>query len=415
MSDMGSPELRPFQREIATSFFELAAQRALVVMPTGAGKSVLAAAVISETNPPGPFLVIAPSPTTMQWVDRLSRWGIRSSPLNSRTLGDFHDYRNRIVHGQGSPQAIAWVCSFAYAGRKSVAAKIREMPWRLVVIDEAHRADLGGESAVAELVRRSPAVLGLTATPTWDPARFDMVRLDGGGQEAVLRAPDPVVVKVAPTAAELSFVERFFQLAEQAVAEELPTSVRPSPIEGREGILPAIYELEKVDRLFGQLLGPSAEPDQRGAGQEWLDRVRLLLAEGYSLELPDTRTRAIVDSCAQAPRSTVLIGRTIALLSTLQRGLEDAGIPYLQVTASFAEDERRNAALQGTERGLLLVVAEASASESLLEGRERMVHADLPNEAAIQRRAELLRVPSRARPSIIVRWDRVDAALGRTR
>jgi superfamily II DNA or RNA helicase len=135
------PELRPYQ-EAALCAWEIAGRRGTVVLPTGAGKTRLAAAVVARTGLS--TLCLAPTRVLVnQWREALRAGGA----TNVGQLGDgIHDVRRITVATTASARLHAERHGTAFA---------------LLVVDEAHHH--GTTDETLELYT-APYRLGLTAT-----------------------------------------------------------------------------------------------------------------------------------------------------------------------------------------------------------------------------------------------------------
>lgn len=166
--------LRPYQRESLDALYghwNGGGGNGLIVLPTGAGKALVIAALVRETLTQWPDLRIAMVTSTKELIaqnakELLGYWpgapvGIYSAGLGRR------DTRSRIL----------------FCGIQSVHNKARQIgPFDLVIVDECHliprSADTGYGRFLSDLRDATPdmRVVGLTATPF----RLDSGRLDKG-------------------------------------------------------------------------------------------------------------------------------------------------------------------------------------------------------------------------------------------
>jgi superfamily II DNA or RNA helicase len=139
------PELRWYQRD-AVSAWRDAGDRGVVVLPTGAGKTVVALAAIAELAVS--TLILVPTRILLdQWVRALeAAW-----PHPVGRLGD-GDYRVAPVTVATYASAITW------------APRIGDR-FGLVIVDEAHHVGAWCPSEILEMLV-APSRLGLTATPS---------------------------------------------------------------------------------------------------------------------------------------------------------------------------------------------------------------------------------------------------------
>jgi superfamily II DNA or RNA helicase len=146
-SPWSAVELRPYQ-EAALWAWELAQRRALVVLPTGSGKTRLAVAAMARTGSSALCLV----PTRMllaQWIQQIAR--AYAGPIG--------------CYGDGAHDlAAVTVATFESAYRQMDRLGNR---FDLLVIDEAHHFGCGFRDEALEM-SIAEARLGLTATPPRD-------------------------------------------------------------------------------------------------------------------------------------------------------------------------------------------------------------------------------------------------------
>lgn len=141
------PALRPFQRD-AVAAWRATMRRGTVVLPTGAGKTVVAMAAIAQSQ--RSTLVVVPTLDLMaQWRRRLAEAFALNPDDIGLVGGGSHDIRELTVSTYDS----AWAHMQHFGNR-----------FGLVVFDEVHH--LCSESyAVAARMCLAPYRLGLTATP----------------------------------------------------------------------------------------------------------------------------------------------------------------------------------------------------------------------------------------------------------
>jgi Fanconi anemia group M protein len=168
---------RDYQVALATACLEA---NTLVVLPTGLGKTVIAALVAAECieRPPTRMLMLAPTrPLCLQHEARFRSW-LRGPPSTVAVTGKRRSKERRALESSAAvviatPQVVA---NDLAAGRFDLAG------FSLVVFDEAHRAvgdyqyvDVG--RAIKSLPsERRPLVLGLTASPGHEEERITEVR-----------------------------------------------------------------------------------------------------------------------------------------------------------------------------------------------------------------------------------------------
>lgn len=150
-------KLRPYQVEpvrIAIDFFRREnPDPALIIMPTGSGKSILAAEVAAAC--PDPILVVQPTKELLE--QNLEKYRLLCGDLAPAGVYSASFGKKQIDH-----------VTFATIGSiKSCGARFRELGFKKMLIDEAHLYPRKEESMLGEFLRDSGIrhVLGITATP----------------------------------------------------------------------------------------------------------------------------------------------------------------------------------------------------------------------------------------------------------
>lgn len=161
-------DLNPHQVEAALFAFRSPFSKgAILADEVGLGKTIEAGLLLSQkwAERKRRLLVILPANLRKQWSQELSdKFFLPSVILESRTFNEF------IRAGSLNPfmQESVVLCSYQFARAKE--AYVRQSPWDLVVVDEAHRLRnvYKGSSKIALSIKNSvaayPKVL-LTATP----------------------------------------------------------------------------------------------------------------------------------------------------------------------------------------------------------------------------------------------------------
>jgi Fanconi anemia group M protein len=197
-------EPRDYQTMIAEECLD---RNTLVVIPTGLGKTVIAALVIAErlALARGKALFLAPSrPLVDQHADRLR------SVLNTESVA--------CLTGTDSPRSRAgrWGSRRILAATPQVGLNDLRKGWlphdlSVVVFDEAHRAV--GDYAYVDLARelrvRYPKALflGLTASPGHEAEHIDEVRRNLFIRNVVLRSRDDPDVAPFVQATDIDWIE----------------------------------------------------------------------------------------------------------------------------------------------------------------------------------------------------------------
>lgn len=149
--------LRPYQSEAvrkAIGFFRMdSPEPSLMVMPTGWGKSLLAAEVAAAC--PDPILVVQPTKELLE--QNLSKYRLLCGDLAPAGIYSASFGKKQIDH-----------VTFATIGSiKSIGGQFRSLGFRKMLIDEAHLYPRKERSMLGEFLRDSGIrhVLGMTATP----------------------------------------------------------------------------------------------------------------------------------------------------------------------------------------------------------------------------------------------------------
>ncbi|MEA2061380.1 MAG: DEAD/DEAH box helicase [Thermodesulfobacteriota bacterium] len=96
----------------------------------GIGKTMQALAMLIKHAPQGPSLVIAPTSVCANWIDEANRF---APSLNPVLFGG--NKRKKILKDIGSFDVV--ICSYGLIQQKKGAAMLSEVPWQMVVLDEA--------------------------------------------------------------------------------------------------------------------------------------------------------------------------------------------------------------------------------------------------------------------------------------
>ncbi|MCW5867482.1 MAG: DEAD/DEAH box helicase family protein, partial [Candidatus Eremiobacteraeota bacterium] len=165
----GKIKLREYQVEAVAAIEDAleTRRRALLVLATGLGKSVVAGEVISRwllLNPQDPILVVATMKDLVQQLER-SVW--RHLPKMFST---------QVLTGGSKPTSFEGV-TFATLQSTGLLSEIGYRP-ALLIVDETHH--LGSDGQMVELLERhsSAAQVGLTATP-WRGDGYDVSQYFG--------------------------------------------------------------------------------------------------------------------------------------------------------------------------------------------------------------------------------------------
>ncbi|MFQ5873790.1 MAG: SNF2-related protein, partial [Dehalococcoidia bacterium] len=161
-------DLNPHQIEAALfAFRNPFSHGAILADEVGLGKTIEAGLLLSQkwAERKRRLLVVVPANLRMQWSQELAdKFYLPSVILENRSFNDFIRSRNLNPFQQGA----IIICSYQFA--RKMESCLRQTPWDLVVIDEAHRLRnvYKPSSKIANAIKQAvapfPKVL-LTATP----------------------------------------------------------------------------------------------------------------------------------------------------------------------------------------------------------------------------------------------------------
>jgi superfamily II DNA or RNA helicase len=189
-------DLLPFQFEPALAMALDGVPRVLIADAVGLGKTIQAGLVILELRLrrlADRVLILTPAGLRHQWARELRRrFRLACAVLDAPALADLHARLPSTVNPWSvSPLVIA---SLDFVKRPDVERGAADVPWDLVVVDEAHLAAPGTlrREAVRRLTSASPHVVLLTATPhAGDDAAFAALSALGGVSFARTRSRTP--------------------------------------------------------------------------------------------------------------------------------------------------------------------------------------------------------------------------------
>lgn len=153
-------ELRPYQRAAVDGLWSYLAEKRgrapLIVAPTGAGKSLILAAICREWLESDPRVQIVVATHVKELVEQnaeklCSLIGPGAVGVHSAGLGR-RDVDQRVIVG----------------GVQSLVSRVEELgPRHVIIVDEAHRVPRDGEGQYRALLKalRARVLVGLTATP----------------------------------------------------------------------------------------------------------------------------------------------------------------------------------------------------------------------------------------------------------
>ncbi|MHA1324478.1 MAG: DEAD/DEAH box helicase [Candidatus Helarchaeota archaeon] len=153
-----SIKLRTYQQEALECWLQL--KRGIIIMPTGAGKTILAIKIIESVN--SPTIIVVPTLALLQqWKEELRVFNIR--------IGEYSGVQKEI-----QPITVATYDS-AYLNAEKLGNK-----FKCIIFDEVHHLPAERYRQIAEM-SVAPYRLGLTATyEREDGAQVELNRLIGG-------------------------------------------------------------------------------------------------------------------------------------------------------------------------------------------------------------------------------------------
>ncbi len=154
--------------------------RFLLADDPGAGKTIMAGLLLKELKLRGVInyvLILTPAPLTIQWQDELySKFDETFEIVNSEMVG------NQLA-GNVWDRYRQCITSLDFAKQDKVVQSLEQIPWDLVIIDEAHKCSARTQGEKVAKTRRyqlaerlsasAERILLLTATPhSGDPSQF---------------------------------------------------------------------------------------------------------------------------------------------------------------------------------------------------------------------------------------------------
>src|SRR6266446_3380811 len=154
--------------------------RFLLADDPGAGKTIMAGLLLKELKLRGVItyvLILTPAPLTIQWQDELySKFDETFEVVNSDMVGNRLAGNIWVRHRQ-------CITSLDFAKQEHVMQSLEQIPWDLVIIDEAHKCAARTQGEKVAKTRRyqlaerlsvsAERILLLTATPhSGDPSQF---------------------------------------------------------------------------------------------------------------------------------------------------------------------------------------------------------------------------------------------------
>ena len=380
--------MRPYQEDFINAFEKLRPQVAQLVGPTGVGKGVVGAYIADRWSAEGPVLVLSPGGLVTQWADRIralqrSRGGTE--------LRDVVELRRGGGVRDGEPSAgTVYVAPMESWRRSGLGRLLKGVEFRLIVIDEAHRLAISGESLGDSLylfTSHANALLLMTATPL--PGMFDGIpRFEMSHDEAIgLGRLQPIYLQVEPSTAEKMFMAEVEAWASSSrgwlwayvrrVAAASPIAAWPL-LERIAASAPGEVEIIEDGVSRYAKVGHMGEPALAAA-----------IEAGERLESPDSKSRAALKVAEGISGPVAIVcgleedRRVIELTAQTSRAIES-------VTPDMEVDERLAASDRIRSAGGLLLVSDGALSGPLVANFEAMIYRDAGlSQRALQQRLAL--------------------------
>ncbi|MEW5982319.1 MAG: helicase-related protein [Acidobacteriota bacterium] len=186
-------DLLPYQLEPAIAVALDGASRVLIADGVGLGKTIQAGLIVAELRLrrlADRVLVLTPAGLRHQWAREFRRrFRLPCTIMDAPALSALRATLPATVNPWSVPAVV--VASIDFVKRPDVEPGAAEVPWDLLVLDEAHLAAIGTARrlVVQRLAGRTPHVVLLTATPhAGDDGAFEALCALGGGRPARARA-----------------------------------------------------------------------------------------------------------------------------------------------------------------------------------------------------------------------------------
>jgi superfamily II DNA or RNA helicase len=433
-----SVRVMPYQFEPALAIFRHAATRVLIADAVGLGKTIQAGLILVELiarTEGHRALVLVPAGLREQWSAELeAHFGIAATTADAAWLARTAAERPAHVNPWSLPGT--YIASHDFVKRPEALMPLEEVPWDLVVVDEAHAATSGTDrrAAIHAIASRALRVVLLTATPHADDpdelcALCGIGRLGEADRGPTIFARtrmevDPVpprrssALSVAPSDSEA----RMHRLLEQYSTEVWREATargddraRLASIVLRKRSLSSAGSLAVSIRRRLELLAAEPQPaawqlnlplaGEDVPGDE--EPVSLLGAPGLSnvkLELrwlgaigeaagaaarAETKTRFLMRLLRRLREPVIVFTEYRDTLSRLQLRLAAAGIRPLALHGGLSPSERSLIVRRFSAGGETLLATDAAAEGLNLHRTCRtLIHYELPwNPARLEQRA----------------------------
>lgn len=420
----GIAKLLPHQQRFFDEFQALRPQRAILAWPVGVGRTFVAATLADLLSREGLVLIVTPAGTVPHWADQVRELQ-RSNPSgHERTVTVVDRESNSYLQGlrnvaaQASPFALSHdviVISVERAVRQGMAELLPMIPWRIVVVDEAHRLveSARGTKLAEALTEDAQSILAI-APRSERMLPFPGARLFEWDENAATSLKRPVrhhPIWALPTATERDFIESLQRWVIASPTRDRKMALRLAVLNPMAAISflerlavhrdeAAEYHLDEVDSVIS--LQPTRETSES---------VGRLLELGDLLEPPGSKTLRTIDVIAESTPSdqpALVVATLMQDVTAVEQGVRLAGRIVESVSAKMEPDERLAAAERIRRRHGVLVASDASLSGPLATGFDFVIHRDsgLGGAGLDRRLARLPNVDHRRRPvnNLVVVW-----------
>jgi superfamily II DNA or RNA helicase len=414
-------DILPYQLEPALAIVEGRGSRVLIADEVGLGKTIQAGLIMTELRARGAaprILVLTPAGLRDQWADELARrFDLHFSIIDAREAVRLRSERPVGVNPWTTePLAIA---SIDYIKRPEVAPAVAEMPWDMVVVDEAHHVADGTarRDAVSSVCATAGYVVLLTATPhSGDTTAFEALCAIGAHEDRLLvfrrtrhdagfsASRRMHELRVTPTTAErqmhaclAAFVRAVWREQGRDPGVVLATSTLR-----KRALSSAFALLQSVRRHLERLGDPTPLDEPSQLSLPWNEESgELDSADAAPLwtipALRDVREeRSLLVRLAAAAASAARDESKIAALRRLLRRLREPLIVFTEyrdtllhvqgavapwaavIHGGLSRDERREALNAFASAGLLLATDAAGEGLNLHEVSRIVINLELP-------------------------------------
>ena len=417
----------PYQTELAETIATADVPLRLVLSaPPGYGKTTAIAATlkaISDSHGQIRFLIVTPAALQASWNGILGRFGLDSRIVDAPAY--------RVLQASAPALRSPWdqlsgvVVSIDFLKREERLAEVLQVPWDVVVLDEAHIytatsqrgriamalwTNVGIAKAVAACAVVNP-VRWLLDAPGATLVRWDPKTLRGRAGVPPLMEREIQTVFFEPSAEEKAFGQFLIAAVERIQANSTAARFFGELLMRRAGS--SLYAIEQSLRRYASssVIGAKMdfdEPDEWYAAESESERpVTDLLSSGVLEEalrlLEDVPHDSKYRACADLVKRLEANGRSVVIFTDFADTADylgeqfcESGWPTWVVTGKLRMEERYHLIDQArAQRGVLILTSEVTEGISL-KFTNQAIHYDLPLSASLllQRFGRLERIGS---------------------